>query len=473
MRYEKHDGGKERGVLIGMIVDKVVLAEIADKWTKDGMFASVWANIVGKWCVDFFHKYGEAPNKTILSIFEAWSEQASDKDTIKLVGKFLEDLSGEYTKLKRDSNSRVVIDAAAVLFNRVKLSKVKDKIEGYLELGKVDDAIKSITAFDQVEMGVGAGVDLFTDEKAILSTFEELNEEPVVRYSGALDRFFGKCFAKGTFVAFMGPEKRGKSYWLLDVGYRALTQRRRVAHFECGDLTEKQCKERYLTRASKLPLDSEEGWPLTVEYPMEIEVPEKEGEVAYVRREPRVFKVPSTPKQALQAANRVMADVVKSKSSYFKLFPYPSDTLTVDMVEAKLRQVERSSGWIPDLIVLDYADIMAVPPGFNESRDAVNANWKKLRKLSMQRNCCVVTASQANTASYRTDILEKWNFSEDKRKLAHVTSMIGLNQNKDEEKEEVMRLNFVVRRKGKFHSKRVVHTAMCLALANPCVRSCI
>ena len=40
----------------------------------------------------------------------------------------------------------------------------------------------------------------------------------------------------------------------------------------------------------------------------------------------------------------------------------------------------------------------------------------------------VVTATQADANSYDRTSLKMSNFSEDKRKLAHVTAMYGLNQ---------------------------------------------
>ena len=59
-----------------------------------------------------------------------------------------------------------------------------------------------------------------------------------------------------------------------------------------------------------------------------------------------------------------------------------------------------------------------------------NEIWKNLRALSQSRNCLVLTATQADAKSYEKNVLTMSNYSEDKRKFAHVTAMYGLNQDK-------------------------------------------
>ena len=68
MKVEEKHGGVERVVLTAMIVNDRVCGAVASKW--DGqLFKSQWANIVGKWCVEFFGKHREAPRKSIASMY--------------------------------------------------------------------------------------------------------------------------------------------------------------------------------------------------------------------------------------------------------------------------------------------------------------------------------------------------------------------------------------------------------------------
>jgi len=138
-----------------------------------------------------------------------------------------------------------------------------------------------------------------------------------------------------------------------------------------------------------------------------------------------------------------------------------------------LRDWEREDDWAPDVLIIDYADILDMSmPGVHDQRDRINAVWKQLRRLSQEKHCLVVTATQSNRAGYSTYTIDMDKISEEKRKLSHVTGIVGLNQTEAEEKQGLMRLNWVIAREGRHSSKACVACAMCLALANPAVKTC-
>ena len=61
------------------------------------------------------------------------------------------------------------------------------------------------------------------------------------------------------------------------------------------------------------------------------------------------------------------------------------------------------AGIVPDVVVIDYADIMA-DEGKDE-RASVNKRWKYLRGLADTHKCLIVTATQANSSSFDLSIL--------------------------------------------------------------------
>ena len=72
---------------------------------------------------------------------------------------------------------------------------------------------------------------------------------------------------------------------------------------------------------------------------------------------------------------------------------------------------------------------------------------------------------------YDAWVLRKKDFSEDKRKNAHVTGLIGINQTSEEKQFGIYRLNWVALRDGKWSDSQVIWTAGNLAVANPCMVS--
>ena len=78
---------------------------------------------------------------------------------------------------------------------------------------------------------------------------------PVVKYPRQLGQFWNDQLVKGKLVALMAPEKRGKTWWLMDMAMRAARQKKKVAFFQAGDMTEDEQLMRiciHLTKKSNL-----------------------------------------------------------------------------------------------------------------------------------------------------------------------------------------------------------------------------
>lgn len=465
MKVAKIKGEDERRILIGMITDRVACAKIADRWTREGLFRSKWANLVGGWCCMYHRRYSEPPGQQIESMFRSWAGHAQrDEKMAEAVGRFLGSLSDEYEHLK-DQNSEYLVDLAGKHFQRVALENLTEEVQADLDFGDESAALERVQQFGKIELGGGAGVDPFRDEAAIRAVFEEQSES-LIQWPSPLDQFFGNAFERDAFLAFQAPEKRGKTWFLLDVAWQAMRSKRRVAFFEIGDMSEKQVMKRILTRASKMPFT-----PQTVKKPIKI-WREDEGEgrsrIEVEHEEVEYDEVLSWHK-AMAACEKITRG---QKETRWKLSCHPMGSLSVDGMRSILLGWERD-GWVPDVIVIDYADNLEPPAGKNnEFRHQTGAVWKLLRRVSQELHVCLVTATQANAASYETKVMTKSNFSETKVKLAVVTGFIGLNQTREEKEKGIMRLNWIERREAEYNEFACLNVAGCLALGRPYVVGC-
>jgi hypothetical protein len=465
VKVKKYDAAVERDTLIGMITDREVLGTVAAKWEKDGLFANKWSNTVGGWCVAHYDRYGKPPRERIEHRFAAWADRTKDEATVDLVERFLDDLSDDYAKAK-PGNAGYLKDQAAKYFRRVQLLKLRDRLDGLLDAGEVDDATALVENYNRVEMASSDGIDILRDQEAIRAAFEA-KQEPLFQYNGGLKHFFADHLERDAFIAFMGPEKRGKSFWLMDVAWRAMLARRRVAMFEVGDMSQHQVIRRFMQRAARRPFK-----PGKVKVPRGIEHEPGETFATITEWAEREFTDRLSWQVAYKAAQKVLRTKVKSKDQMLRLSCHPNSTINVAGIRSILYSWIRR-GWVPDVLVVDYADILAPPAGTVDTRDQINATWKQLRALSQELHILVATATQADAASYDAETLSKSNFSEDKRKLAHVTGMVGINQKDDKEKGDgLQRLNWVGLRDGEFSASRVCHVGGSLAVANPAVVSC-
>ena len=462
MKIDRRSGTDERRIITAMITDSAVLGAISAKWRADGLFHSTWGNLVGRWAVKYYLTYNKPPGRDIEAIFSAWANKESrDDTTVELVEKFLSGMSTEY-ELEEVPNSQYILDLAGRHFNQVQIQALVEQVKYDVDEGLLDDAIAKLSSYGKVEMGTGSHIDVLSDEAAIKSAFES-EQESLIKYDGAIGEFFGNDLGRDAFVAFLAPPKVGKTFMLLDVAFRATLQRRKVAFFQVGDMSQDQIMRRFMARICRQPI-----------HPQTIKIPRKfkrddDGIVTVVHEDLR-FEKGLEWKQALEMSHKCQTKQIRSATSYLKLWVEPNSTINVSGIRAKLQTLERDE-WVPDVIVIDYADILAPPDGFKDSREQIIATWRQLRSLSQTNHCLVVTATQSNADGMNVGLLGMRNFSGSMLKLAEANGIIGINQTPREREMDMVRLNWITVRESENTTSRQVSVAGCRAVANTTIIS--
>lgn len=457
MKVETYTEKQENTILTAMIVSSDALAAIAGFWTKEG-FESELSKIVGPWCIDYFEKYGKAPGKEIEVLFVKWAETQGSKETIQLVEAYLQSLSADYEQLKQDINPIHIRDLARDHFEKTEIKRIHHTVES----GDFVKAREKILSFSPSEDNEFPIVDVFQDMDAIRKACSTAKEEPLITYPEGLGDFYGDSLRRGAFVAFLGSDKSGKSYLLHDMALRGVFQRRKVLYFEAGDLSQDQLLERFMVRLTGKPRH-----PCIVHYPTDII---KEGDEYIVTSDERIYENPFTFRDAMKACYETQETKVRDIESYFKIRCFPNSMLRTSEIRSTIKKLKRSD-WAVDVVIVDYADILCPHPKAKDEREASNHNWKHLAAIRQEFNCLVVTATQANADAYKAEIMTKRNFSEDKRKNAHVTGIVGISATPEEREKGLRRLNWVTRRDAYYNEKKCCYVAGCLELGSPCIKS--
>lgn len=464
MKIERRTGKDERRIATAMIVDGIVLGRVASNWKEDEMFKSRWANIVGDLCVAYFKQYGKAPKKHVEALYEAWAERQQDKDTVALVERFLTGLSEEYVETEQEKNSDYLIDLASRHFTRVRLMRLQERIAGSIDTGDIDAADQSAKDYHAVDMTPSRAINVLHDDAALEKAFEE-RKEPLFIPPAGVGEFFGHNLCREGFIALMGPEKRGKTTWLVLLAWWAMMFRLKVAFFAIGDESEDDMMLRFGSLAAKKPL-----WiprePLRV--PLKVKL---DGDELRMKTEERNFTSKLTVEEAKAAFKHVAEYKLRSKREFLRLSVHANSTLSVAGINAKLQDWERE-GWVPDVTVVDYLDI-AEESGNprDDRRHRIDATWRAARGLAQTWHMLLITAMQSDTDSYTAKWLTRKNFSDNKTKLAHPSGVVGLNQTPEEKERNITRLNWVVRRGDYFNEQRGCYCVGPMALGNPAMRS--
>lgn len=501
MRRRVIDATVERRIVTGMIISAQFLREIRSIYAP-GLVETGFARTVGGWCLDYYENHQQAPGKQIQDIFTHWFRDTKDVEQADLIEEFLASLSDEHEHADH-YNVEYHLKQAEKYFKEKSLKQHVEDIEAYLSQGQVDEADQARREYQGVEMPRSSGVDPFDGPEAFQRAFEG-RKEPLFQLPGALGQMMNPQFTRQSFIGILGPEKRGKTFRLIDFSMQAWRQRCNVAVFQVGDMSEEQFVRRqgiYLCQRSDDPrycqemlipvLDCKDNQDDSCTNPnrlspcgcldgdevMTFEEADKDGykPCRHCNREERTRfrpavwweKRPATDPITWRDAYRMAQRTKKrNRARGFKLSVHASDTVNVSEIDNILTKWAELENFVPDVVIIDYADILAPEPGSKEFRHQQNATWKALRRLSQEWNCCVITATQADADSYSQKSLRLKNFSEDKRKYAHVTAMYSLNQTEEEKGQRIMRIGELLVREDA-SAQGEVTVLQCLEMGRP------
>jgi len=443
----KIDTKDEQNILIGMITNTNYLGQIIDILNYS-LFKISFSRKIIKWCVDYYKKYNKAPGKDIQDIYEAEKRKADNETEYALVGDFLQKLSE-----KHDDNFNVDfnLDKAEKYFRRRKLEVLKEDITAALLSDEIEEAEKEISDYAIVQRQENSCFSALKDEKTIRRLFETEVDDEIFRFPGKLNDLIGPL-CRGDLYAVIAPGKRGKTFWLIDIGIRATLQKLKVL-FVSLEMNEKKSLFRIHQNITGLP-----------KYKREIIVPFLD--------EDEVILYKKYDKEALDFAklNQKRKSIIKlTGPGDIKLVCYPAYSANIKTIENNLDRLEKEEDFVPDMIIIDYADILA-PEQKNEYRHQIDHTWKAGRALAQKRNCIVMTASHTNKATYSRDI-NQGDVSEDARKINHVAGMWALNQSAQEKDDQIMRVKLIASRHDSFSLTREVQVLQCLNIGKPILQS--
>ncbi len=142
--------------------------------------------------------------------------------------------------------------------------------------------------------------------------------------------------------------------------------------------------------------------------------------------------------------------VRKNLKSDIAVRDFPSNRLTIDDLYGYLIMLESSFGFKPDMVILDYLDIMAKPIHISkETHEQQDWLVLELRAMAIELDVALWTATQNNRGSLLKETSGLEDVGGGFTKGAHADIVITLNQNQQEQKDEMLRAFWAKNRYGK------------------------
>lgn len=436
---------EEKQIITGMIVSDQYLKEIQTIISND-LFQLPFSKKISDWCIKYYAEYKQAPREAIQDIYNtAVRGNKLDDDTSEIIGKFLSDVSEKYEKVEH-YNARYYLEQAEKYLRAQNLRNLKNDIDAALQEGDVEEGEKIITNFKRPVRPESKGINVLTNKVAAKRAL--LGEEEVLFIlPGALGDMIG-ALCRDDFIAMVAPGKRGKTWWLQEIAFRALYAKLKVL-FISLEMTEDQVLRRMFQTILAEPKN------------------EKQIIVPY-------FEDDSVESKVVQKKGVNYFDAMKKAAAINKMFQpgelrlmgFPSDSYSVDDLNNTLDSLEDYEDFVPDVIVADYADIFKPNYRGHDGRQAIDSIWKGLRGVSQQRHLLMVTASHSGRSTYSKDATAE-DIVEDVRKLNHVTGAYALNQTNEDKKLGIMRVGTLVSRHEEYYVENEVVVTQALSMGKP------
>jgi replicative DNA helicase len=238
-----------------------------------------------------------------------------------------------------------------------------------MQADKYESIVESIRKAVQVGTAPSVGHDFFNEMDA---RFTRLKRDTIPTGIPELDKkeLLNGGSGKGELLCVVGGSGSGKSHFLTMIGANALKNGRNVLHYTF-ELSETAVGIRY--DSNLCDMDSNE-------------VMDRKEEV------------------------KKFYDENKQLGRLF-IKEYPTNTASIFTIRSHVERLDLK-GFKPDIIIIDYADIMRSTRQFDSLRHELKLVYEELRGLAMEFGIPIWTASQSNKEGANAEVIDMTNMSE-------------------------------------------------------------
>lgn len=390
----------ERIVFYNCLVDSVYLGGVHE-YVTPSIFKNKDIRAVVSILTDFYKKRGTTPTVTEIKVYLT---EESLRQHFRAALESIKDIDKKYNKDELYSNTQTFLKERHV-FNT--LLEAADKLDSksldtYKLLQKIEKAVN-------IDLSTNTGLNLLEDVDKFI---KELNvDEPTISSGWRwLDTKLSGGFLENgrALYLFMGETNVGKSIFLGNI-------------------------------ATNIALKGKKVLLITLEM----------SEVMYSKRlASSITKIPMSDLKTQQQTLKQMLVETKTsnKGASVLIKEFPPSTITPGHLGAFIKKIKQS-GYEPDAIVLDYLNLLSAPYGDN-SYERVKVISEKVRALSYEFNCPIISATQINRTGYGVDEPGLETISESTGLAATADAIFSIWQ-KDEDKDlGIVNLGIVKNRFG-------------------------
>lgn len=363
-------------VLASLISDKIFYRRISDI-LKDDYFESEANRFLFKVIKETYEKYSIPPSK---DIFKIYVQNINNDDVLQL--NVIEHLK-EVIQVVGESDLDAIKDEILKFCKNQELKKAIEDSIAYLELGQFDEIRTRIEGASRVGDEVFSFYDYIAE---FANRYSEEARHPIATSWAPINEITQGGLSGGELGVIVASAGGGKSWGLINIGGTAAKAGKTVFHFTLENY-QNYTGQRYDAFLSGIAFEN-------------------------LR-----FNIEDIKTAVSKLPGRLFIEYA------------PSGTLTINMIKAYIDKAA-VNGIKPDLIIVDYADLMrsSIKSAKAELRHMLNNIYVELRGVAGIYNIPIWTASQANRSSVNSDIIQANQVSEDYSKIMTADIVISLQR---------------------------------------------
>lgn len=379
--YGKHFQEK---VFLGLITDHTWAAQMVEVMKPEYFDLKYLAYL----CTKYFNYYGKYKCfPTLQLVVSIIKDELKEPNNIVLKEQVIEYLG----RIRNGTDSGDVLYVKEKSLDFCRKQAMKEALEKSVELiskDRYEEVIDTMKKAVSSGMGSSVGHDFFEDLDA---RFVKMNRFAVATGIDAIDEktILNGGLGKGELGVVVAATGVGKSHFLTMVGSSALKVGKNVVHYTL-ELTETAVGIRYDSNICGIPSS---------------EVQDRKEEVLEKYKSGELGRL-----------------IIKE---------FPTGTATVGTIRNHLEKLSLR-GFTPNLLVIDYADIMRSSREFDALRLELKLIYEELRNLAMEKSIPIWTASQSNRDGSSSDVVGLENMSESYGKAMVADVVLSLSRKPSE-----------------------------------------
>ena len=388
-------GQSYQSKVVASLISDVKFLEQVSEITKAAFFESEANKWIINEVIDYFGEYRAVPTMEVFKIKVGTVEDKGLKQTI------VEQLKSVYQQM--EANDLPYVKNEYLTF--AKNQKVKEallKSVELLKLGQYDRIIDTMTAASKVGVESDLGLDYIENFESIM---EDVKRDSVPTGWDVIDELMDGGLGPGELGVVMAPSGIGKSWFLSKIACSALQRGIDVLHYTL-ELSESYVGQRYTTILTNIQTSEHKG-----------------------RKDEVIRKIKAVP-------GRV-------RIKYYP--PQFASSKTLSAHIEKMRQI----GFNPQLIIIDYADLLK---SSNGNRDGLYAElggiYEELRGLSGITKIPIWTATQTNRAAIDHEVIGADSVGDSYKKVQTADFIMSVSRKTKDKLSNTGRIHIVKNRFG-------------------------